>query len=210
MISIFLVKSMPLFDVLDFLHDDLDMVGLEGEEDLEEDERYAGHDPEFDPDESVEDQKHQQDDGSLECGILVDGIQLAEQIIADAHIDGGIVLERLVQEILLVGIELGDDLGIGRLFGLERDILSDDGDILHFGIEYGCSIRFDLVHAIRHRLGEEIDDTARSIGEILAGEGEFRIVAEDEEAVADGDEDGEHVSACREIACGIPLDLFMR
>lgn len=185
------------------------MIRFAEEHDLEYDECYTAHRSHDDPDESIENQEHEQDYGCLEGRLRIDLIHLSKYIIADPHIDRSIIFERLIDEILLIGIELLDHLGIDRLFALQGDILPYDGDILHFRGEESAGICLDFFDTGSDWTGEERDCAARCIGEILAGEREFLVISEDEETVSDGDEDREHISSGIEVAHSIPFDLII-
>jgi len=156
------------------------MIGFACKEDLKYDKRYTSHYSEYDPDESVEQQKHQQNHGCLECRIFVDFVHLPQEIITDPHIDRTVVFEGLVNEILLVGIEFLNYFWIGWLLSLQWNILPDSRDIFDFGIEERSSVSFDFFHTRSDRISENIYYTAGCIREILAGKREFRVISENE------------------------------
>ena len=108
-----MIREGRLSYIFHFFEIHVDVICFAEEHDLEDDECYAGHDPKDDPDETIEDQEHQEDNGRLECGVFIDSIELSEDIVADPHIDGGIVFERLIDEVLLVGIDSLDECGSG-------------------------------------------------------------------------------------------------
>lgn len=69
---------------------------------------YARHHPKYDSDESIEKQKHQHDDRSLEARILINFVHLSQDIITDAHIYRGVVLYCFVDKLLFVEIQFAE------------------------------------------------------------------------------------------------------
>ncbi len=200
-----MIREGRLSYIFHFFEIHVDVICFAEEHDLEDDECYAGHDPKDDPDETIEDQEHQEDNGRLECGVFIDSIELSEDIVADPHIDGGIVFERLIDEVLLVGIDSLDECGSGWLFCLDGYILPDGCYVFDFGVEQLSGICLEFLYARSDRTRESINDAIGGVWEILAGEREFGVVSEDEEAIADSDENGEHISSGIEIAQSVPF-----
>jgi hypothetical protein len=127
------------------------MICFACKKDFEYDESYTGHDSEFYPDESIEQQKHQENHRCLESRIRINFIHLTEKIVTDSHIDGAIVFERLVDKILFVGIYSLYDRRIAGFLRLQGNVLSDNSDIFQFGIENCSGIGFDRSDRIRKK-----------------------------------------------------------
>lgn len=142
-----------------FLHYLDDLIGIKSKQKLKDDKCNTRHYPKHDPNESVEQQKHQQNNRYFECRIVVNFVHLSKDIITDSHIDCCIIFERLIDKICFVGIKFLDNRGICRLFGLQRNVGSNSSDIFDFDIQNVGSICLYFFYTFFQRISKKTNDT---------------------------------------------------
>lgn len=117
-----------LFKLFRFFHDFFDTIDVESVQYFEDYPSDTRHNSEFNSDESIKNQKHQQNDRCFESWCRIDSIKLSEYIITNSHIDRSIVFDSLIDSGFFVFIEFTyKTFFFGSVFDFDCFEVSDFG-----------------------------------------------------------------------------------